>query len=169
MAKSNRATQNDNTEASEDDNTEEPKRIPQAPKDFTLNVGRDRGDGWAMKVEGNEIEGRLVGRASYRDKSTGKERSFYQIKLHRPCAAVIPEDPENPDSDTVEGELPKDAIVNVDETAKLSDLAPYTKDGGVYNVWMAYGEKQNLGGGRTMWQVFGPKLQVVRKPEELPR
>jgi hypothetical protein len=164
MAKRNRNRGNEGSETEE--NTEGGKSVPKAPEGFNLNVGRDRGDGWAKKEDGNTIQGRLLGRHSYKNKA-GKERFYYQVKVVIPVKAVIP-NPDDDEADDIEGELPAGSVINVDETAKLSDLAPYCKDGGTYDVWFAYGDKIDIGGGQTMWTVYGPKLAVISKPGELP-
>lgn len=144
--------------------------IPQAPEGFGINVGRDRGDGWAHKEEGNKIQGRLLGRHTYKG-ANGKQRAYYQVKLSEPCKALI-EDPNAAEGDEeaerVVVTLDAGKIVNVDESVKLADLADFTKNGGTYDIWFVYGTKEAIGNGQSMWNVFGPRLAVVSKPDELP-
>jgi hypothetical protein len=146
------------------------------PEGFNINVGRDRGDGWVTKKEGNTILGRLLGRYTY--ESRGKKRAYYQVKLYKPCEAEA-ENPDYNDEDedameeagiepTVTVTLQAGQVVNVDESAKLADLESHASNGGVYDVWFVYGPKIDLDKGRTMWTVIGPKLKMVEKPSEIP-
>lgn len=148
------------------------KHMEAPPDGFTINVGRERGDGWVKKEEGNIVQGRLLGRHTYT--SRGKKRAYYQVKLARPCKAEI----ENPDwNEEMEGDevperitatLDEGSIVNLDETTKLADLETHVSSGGVYDVWLVFGNKMDIGNGQTMWTVTGPRLRVVEKPDELP-
>lgn len=143
------------------------------PEGFTINAGRERGDGWAIKEEGNEIMGRLLGRQTYKTRR-GKTRAFYQIKLQKPCMAEVENPNFNEEADEDEDNQPRirqrleeGDTVNIDEFKKLEDLEPYTKDGGVYDVWFVMGGKVELGEDQTMWTLAaGPKLRVVQKPEK---
>lgn len=147
------------------------KAAVEMPEGFGINVGRERGEGWAKKEDGNEVMGRLLGRFTY--ELRGKKRGYYQIKLLKPCKVEI-EDPEGVEDD--EGNIPRldvvlepGAIVNVDETAKLLDLEPFTKNGGTYDLWFVYGPKIDIDGGQTMWSFAGgPRLRPVAKPSETP-
>lgn len=141
------------------------------PEGFTINAGRERGEGWIVKEEGNTVQGRLIGRQTYKTKR-GKTRAFYQIKLEKPCTIEIEnpdfneeadEDEDNPERIKAKGE--EGQIVNIDEFKKLEDLEPYTKDGGVYDVWFQIGEKIEIGDEQTMWTLVGPRLRVVKKPQ----
>lgn len=143
-----------------------------APDGFDINVGRERGEGWIVKEEGNEILGRLLGRNEYKN-SRGKTRAFYQIQLERSCKIQI----ENPDfneeadedddnKEFIESEGMPGMIVNVDEFKKLEDLKEYTRDGGVYDVWFVMGGKIDLGPDQSMWTLkAGPRLKPIKLPE----
>lgn len=142
------------------------------PEGFGINVGRERGDGWAKKEQGNEILGRLMGRYTYQNR--GKKRAYYQVKLLKECTVEVenPEWTEDSDEDvpshlTAEAKIGQ--IVNVDETAKLADLEPFTKNGGVYDLWFVYEDKIDIGNGQTMWSIKGPRLRMVAKPSEVPQ
>lgn len=141
-----------------------------APDGFDINIERERGEGWIKKEEGNVVLARILSRQEYRNKR-GKTRAFYQLQLLQEAACQVPnpdfneeaeEDSENPSM--IDKVLSEGAIVNCDEFKKLEDLKPYTKDGGVYDVWFAIGEKIELDGGNSMWTVKGPRLKVVKKP-----
>lgn len=141
------------------------------PEGFSINVGRERGEGWVKKEEGNVIEARIVGRYTY--ESRGKKRGYYQLKLLKPCKIEI-EDPDF-EGDSEEDEVPRvtieadvGALVNCDETAKLKDLEPFTRNGGTYDVWFVWKAKKDIGGGQSLWDMAGPKVRVVSKPGELP-
>lgn len=144
----------------------------EAPEGFGINVGRERGEGWVTKKEGNEVLARILGRFSYVD-NRGKKRGYYQLKLLKPCEIDI-EDPDGEEDD--EGNVIRRTItanegtvVNADETAKLADLEPFTKNGGTYDVWFVIGPKIDIGGGQTMWSMAGgPRLRVVNAPSETP-
>lgn len=146
------------------------------PDGFNINVGRERGDGWVKKEEGNEVLGRLLGRYTY--ESRGKKRAYYQIRLLKPCRAEVLNPQYDPDNEELMEEekiperldatLEEGAIVNLDETVKLADLQSRTGDGGVYDMWLVYGKKQDIGDGQTMWNIVGPRLRLVEKASELP-
>ena len=144
------------------------------PDGFNINAGRERGDGWIVKEEGNIVQGRLLGRQTYTS-NRGKTRAFYQIQLQKPCQCEV----ENPDfndeadedddnSSRLREKLGEGKIVNIDEFKKLEDLAKYTTDGGVYDVWFAIVGKVDIGDDQTMWQIQGPRLRVVTKPGSSP-
>lgn len=148
---------------------------PDSPDGFTINAGRERGDGWAIKEEGNEIQGRLLGRQTYKTKR-GKTRAFYQIKLQKPCMAEVENPDFNEDADEDETNSPRmrerleeGQTVNIDEFKKLEDLEQYTKDGGIYDVWFVMGGKVDIGDDQTMWTLAaGPKLRMVERPKAAP-
>ncbi len=145
----------------------------QAPDGFNINVGRDRGEGWIKKVEGNVVQGRLMSRTEYKNKR-GQTRAFYQIKLSSKCQIQI----ENPDfnEEADEDDLNTTMIdsqgepgmtVNVDEFKKLEDLKAFTRDGGIYDVWFVMGGKIDLGGDQTMWTLLaGPRVAIVQAPSQ---
>jgi hypothetical protein len=145
------------------------------PEGFNVNAGRERGEGWILKAEGNEVMGRLVGRQSYKTKR-GKTRAFYQIKLAKPCMCEVtnPDFNEEADEDEdnmarIQEKLDAGSVVNVDEFKKLEDLEPYTKDGGVYDVWFVMGGKIDIGDDQTMWTLkAGPRLKVIEEPKRSP-
>ena len=140
------------------------------PEGFDINVGRERGEGWVVKEEGNVVQGRLLGRYTYT--ARGKKRAYYQIKLQKECVCEI----ENPDyneeaedsEERIRVTLPPDSIVNLDETTKLSDLESYSGNGGIYDIWLVFGKKVDIGNGQSMWNVTGPRLAMVKKPSEVP-
>lgn len=145
------------------------------PEGFTINAGRERGDGWVVKEDGNQVMGRLLGRQTYKTKR-GKTRAFYQIKLAASCMAEVenPDFNEEADEDEdnkarIREELEAGQIVNVDEFKKLEDLEPYCKDGGVYDVWFVMGGKIEIGDDQTMWTLkAGPRLRVIEAPKGAP-
>lgn len=145
------------------------------PDGFDVNVGRERGEGWIIKEEGNEVQGKLLGRQTYKTKR-GKTRAFYQIELEKPCFCEVenPDFNEEADEDEtnvarVRERLDEGAIVNIDEFKKLEDLAPYCKDGGQYGVWFVIGGKVDIGDDQTMWTLSaGPRLRVDKKPTAAP-
>lgn len=136
------------------------------PDGFAVNVGSERGDGWIAKVEGNIVQGRLLGRKTYVN-NRGKKRAFYQIQLQKDCKCQVPNPAYDEDDETseepeyVDDTLGEGAIVNIDEFKKLEDLAPFVADGKTYDVWFAIVGKIDLGGDQTMWQIQGPKLRPV--------
>lgn len=143
-----------------------------APEGFTINVGRERGEGWVKKEEGNEVMARIVGRYTYNLR--GKKRAYYQLKLLKPCTIEV-EDPDyagdgdDDDIPRVTVKAEEGALVNCDETAKLAELETFTKNGGVYDVWFVFKDKKDIGGGQSMWDMIGPRVRVVSKPSELPQ
>lgn len=138
----------------------------EAPEGFDVNVGRERGEGWVKKEEGNRVQGSLMGRHSFKA-ANGKTRHYYQLKLQESCICeiVIEEgDEEKRESKT----LPAGSIVNVDESAALSDLAKFSallERGGQYDVWFVYKAKESIGGGQSFWPVHGPKVRTVKGPK----
>jgi hypothetical protein len=130
------------------------------PEGFDVHVGRERGDGWAKKEPGNTIMGRLLGRYSFRGED-GRPRAYYQVRLMGNARAEIP-NPEDEDGDNLDVVLEEGNVINIDETASLSDLGSYTEDGGIYDVWFRFGEKVKHKGGKTLWRIDGPKLRVVK-------
>lgn len=139
------------------------------PEGFSIPIGRERGEGWVKKEVGNEVLGRILGRHTYENR--GKKRAYYQLKLLKECKIEVDdpdasEDVENPPRLTLEAKV--GAIVNVDETAKLTDLAPYAGNGGTYDVWFVYGPQDPEY--RDMWTMkAGPRLRVIKRPSELPQ
>lgn len=145
------------------------------PDGFDVNVGRERGEGWIVKEEGNIVQGKLLGRQTYKTKR-GKTRAFYQIELEKPCLCEVENPDFNEEADEDETNVPRiretleeGAIVNIDEFKKLEDLAPYCKDGGQYGVWFVIGPKVDIGDDQTMWSLAaGPRLRVDKKPTATP-
>lgn len=161
----NRRNQNGNGNARSGDDEFE------APEGFTINVGRERGDGWVKKEEGNEVMARIVGRYTY--SLRGKKRAYYQLKLLKPCQIEV-EDPDfagDGDEEVPRVTMTADegALVNCDETAKLAELEAFTKTGGVYDVWFVFKGKKDIGAGQSMWDMAGPRVRVVTKPSEVPQ
>jgi hypothetical protein len=130
------------------------------PDGFDTFAGRVMGDGWMKKEKGNVCQGRLLGRNEMDD----GERAFYQVQLDKDCKAIT-----GKGDDTKEVILKKGSIVNIDESKALHDMRKYAKNlqwGGVYDVWILYGEKQKLDGGNTFWPIInGPRLKQVKAPK----
>lgn len=140
--------------------------VPDAPDGFGIKVGRERGDGWAVKKEGNEVVGRLMGRHEFKGLQ-GKTRAYYQIVLQKEALASVT-DPDVEDAEPVEMMLPVGSTLNVDEMASLKDLAPYTKDGSTYDVWFCFGGTRDVGQPSPMRIVHGPRLKVIQRASEIP-
>jgi len=152
------------------------------PAGFDVRVGRERGDGWLQKTPGQVIIGRLLGHYTMKGQMNddGSYRSFYQVRLGAGCSFVdggksVPgakavfqdEDKEKFDVILTEGQ-----ILNVDAHKALEDLSPYTRDGGVYDVWFKYIAEEPVKGGRrnqTYWRLKGPVLKTLRPPKHAPR
>jgi len=132
------------------------------PDGFDINAELTRADGWAVKGEGYTIQGRLLNRQEFRG-GDGKMRAFYSVLLHRKCKAVIGQGDE-----ANEGWLEKGQTVNVDDSAALGQLESRAKDGGVYDVWIRYGEKERLRGkaGQTFWPAE-VRLRMVKPPSRM--
>jgi hypothetical protein len=132
------------------------------PDGFDINAELTRADGWAVKGEGLIILGRLINRQEFRG-GDGKMRAFYSVLLQRKCRAVIGQGDE-----AAEGWLEKGQTVNVDDSAALGMLESRSKDGGTYDVWIRYGEKEKLKGkaGQTFWPAE-VKLRMVKPPQRL--
>lgn len=125
------------------------------PDGFDIMAGRELADGWAMKAKDNVIQGRLIGRFTM-----GDDRAFYQVKLDKPCKAFVGRGDE-----TQETVLQAGQLVNVDESKAMDDLRKYAENGGTYDVWIMYGEKQKLEGGNTFWPIVnGPRVKQVKAP-----
>lgn len=144
----------------------------EAPEGFDVNVGGERGEGWVVKADGNTVQGRLIGRRTYKG-GKGRERAFYQIELHKPCLIQVEnpefnEDEEESDSNAAYKNVTvSEGIVNVDEFKKLEDLRPFVEKGGVYDVWFVLGGKVDIDNGQTMWTMkAGPKCKVVKLPSD---
>jgi hypothetical protein len=128
------------------------------PDGFDIMAGRELADGWAKKEKGNVIQGRLVGRFKM-----GEDRFFYQIKLDKETKAIT-----GKGDDTSEVVLKKGQMVNVDESKAMEDLRKYSDNGGVYNVWIMYGEKAKLPDGGSFWPIVnGPRVQMVKSPPKV--
>lgn len=133
------------------------------PDGFTVKVGREDGDGWAKKKEGNTIQGRLIGRFSFKN-GDGEDRAFYQIQLQAPCEATQKNE-DDPDGKYDDLTLEAGQIVNLDEVAKLMDLREKCEDGGTYDVWLKFlTKKKRAGSQNTPWNFEGPYLRVVQPP-----
>jgi len=130
-----------------------------APDGFDISAGRVLADGWAIKEKDNVICGRLLGRNSMND-----DRAFYQIKLTHSCKALT-----GKGDDTISVVLQPGNVVNVDESKAMDGMRKYIQymeHGGLYDVWIKYGEKQKLDGGNTFWPIVdGPRLKEVKKPK----
>jgi hypothetical protein len=127
------------------------------PDGFDINVGRQMADGWARKGKGFIIQGRLLGRVSNDDKA------YYQVALQKPCFATTGKGDEVQEVTLNEGQ-----IVNVDESKALEDLNKYSSNGGIYDVWIMYGEKQQLPKGGSFWPVVnGPRVKMIKAPPKL--
>lgn len=153
------------------------------PKGFDIKVGQEQGDGWLVKTSGQVIIGRMLGRYAMRGvtKKDGSARVFYQFLLMAGCTYVrggktLPGVLANQKDESGKAEvvLGVGKVVNVDEHKTIEELGPYTRNGGVYNVWFRYVEKKGLarGGGESFWMLEGPHLQPVkpatRKPDPEP-
>lgn len=146
-----------------------------APAGFTTKVGRARGDGWVVKKPGAVVQGRLLGRYLMKAKSSnGDPRAYYQVKLSVPVEALYTPGEEDDDYEVgeddrvkrIEVTLEPGQILNVDEITALKDLSPYTRDGGVYNVWFQYIKQDPKL--RNFWRIEGPALEPVRAPKHAP-
>lgn len=125
------------------------------PDGFDIMAGRELADGWAKKEKGNVIQGRLLGRFTM-----GEDRSFYQIKLDKPTKAIAGRGDE-----TQEVTLEAGKLVNVDESKAMEDLRKYAESGGVYDVWIMYGDKQKTPDGGSFWPIVnGPRAKQVKAP-----
>jgi len=125
------------------------------PDGFDIMAGRELADGWAMKEKGNTIQGRLMGRFTM-----GEDRAYYQIKLDKPTKAITGRGDE-----TAEVVLAPGKVVNVDESKAMEDLRKYAENGGVYDVWIMYGEKQKTPDGGSFWPIInGPRARQVKAP-----
>ncbi len=131
------------------------------PERFNQKVGRADGDGWALKEKGNTITGRLIGRFEFN--SANGRRAFYQIELQGPCKATTKNEADDTKYDTIT--LKAGQIVNLDEVSRLEDLRDKCEDGGIYDVWLQFGEKKKSKGSQnTPWNFVGPYVAVVKAP-----
>jgi hypothetical protein len=129
------------------------------PDGFDINAGRSQADGWAKKEKDNVIQGRLIGRYTMGD----EDRAYYQIMLQKPCKAITGKGDESEEVTLTEGQL-----VNVDESTAMKDMRTYAGNGGVYDVWIKYGEKQKIDKG-TFWPIVnGPRVKMIKAPPKLP-
>jgi hypothetical protein len=166
-----------------DDKKKERDTDNEVPSGFDTRVGRERGDGWLAKSAGQVVTGRLLGRHVMKGQvnDDGTFRTFYQIKIgkessfldssnkiHPGVKAIFQdEDKEKHEVILIEGQ-----ILNVDEHKALEELAPYTRDGGVYDVWFKYLSEDKLTRGRrnaTFWRLKGPFLKTLRPAKYAPR
>lgn len=138
----------------------------EVPKGFDTKVGRERGDGWVIKEAGVVVHGRLLGRyLGKQQDDDGNYQAVYQIRVITPLKAVFTDEQK----EKHEVMLEKGQIVNVGEHKALEDLSPYTRDGGVYNVWFQYlSEDKVPGTQRTFWRVKGPHLETLRAAKHAP-
>jgi len=153
----------------------------EVPAGFNQRVGRERGDGWLSKSEGQVIQGRLLGRFTMKGQvnDDGTFRVFYQIKLDKGCSYVK----EGTRFDGVRANITDDnkekreviltagQVLNVDEHKALEDLSPFTRDGGVYDVWFKYVRESKLPGrgNRTFWELKGPNIKTIEPAKYAPR
>ena len=143
------------------------KRDADIPDGFDVNVGRELGDGWVRKGAGVEVVGRLMGRfIGNQQDDDGKYQAFYQIRLLKACPAT------QKDKETKEVReviLEPGQLLNVGEHKALEELSPYTRDGGVYDVWFKYIKEDKVQGTkRTFWVIKGPRLKVLRAAKHAP-
>lgn len=166
------ADKNDRKIAQEDD----------VPAGFDTRVGRERGDGWLLKSEGQVVQGRLLGRFYMKGQQNddGTTRVFYQIKLDKGCIYMKNgeriegvranfTDPESKEKSEVI--LKPGQILNVDEHKALEDLSPFTRDGGTYDVWFKYLRESPIPGrgNRTFWELKGPHIKTISQAKHAPR
>lgn len=129
------------------------------PAGFDINVSRSKGDGWMVKEKGNTTMGRLLGRFEF-EGDDNKVRAFYQVKTHMETKCIV-----GTGDDAEEKNLPAGSVVNIDESKALEDLANRSVDGGVYDVWLQYGEKEKGKRGRSGFWPATVKLKMVKPPQ----
>jgi len=159
------------------------KRAPddEVPAGFDVRVGRERGDGWLAKTPGQVITGRLLGRFRMKGQMNddGTERVFYQIKLGKGCSYGAGGDSKpgvranqtDENKEKHEVILQEGQILNVDEHKALEEMSPFTRDGGIYDVWFKYVRESPIPGkgNRTFWEVKGPMLKTIQPAKHAPR
>jgi len=156
----------------------------EVPSGFDTRVGRERGDGWLTKSAGQVVTGRLLGRHTMKGQvnDDGTFRTFYQIKIAKESCFIDSNGKSQPgvkaifqdeDKEKHEVILSEGQILNVDEHKALEELSPYTRDGGVYDVWFKYISEDKLprSGRRnaTFWRLKGPFLKTLRPAKYAPR
>ncbi len=170
------------TNETQSDKQKTRKTESEVPAGFDTRVGRERGDGWLKKTAGQVIVGRLLGRFGMKGQTNddGSVRVFYQVQLAEGCKMVkdgkevegvfaMWQNPDNKD-DKQEVVLTAGQIVNIDEHKALEDLGPYTRNGGIYDVWMKYLAEDPIPGkkNRTFWRMKGPHLKTIKPATRRP-
>ncbi len=156
------------------------ERDDEIPEGFDTRVGREQGDGWLVKGPGAVVSGRIIGRFVMKGRGDdGKQRAFYQIRLNdlagvysgtknQSALKGTKKDPDDQD-ENLDVELTTGMIVNVGEHKALEDLSPYTRDGGVYDVWFRYVSEDKIPNTRhTFWRVKGPVIKTLKPATRRP-
>lgn len=126
------------------------------------DVAAQKGDGWARPEKGAWIQGRLTGRFEMRARNdSGKRRAFYQVKVARfsPGLKMMVGKGEN--AETID--VTAGCRLNVNETTALEDLSPIATSDGVFDVFIRWLQKEDLGGGSTFWRME-VKKKTIRPP-----
>ena len=118
----------------------------------------------ATKQLDNVIEGELLGKEEMEADSHGEIRSFYKIKLTRPCRVETKQDGVKMVVIADVGD-----VVNVGERQKLQPLDALVASGNRWAVYLHAGEKLSIGKGKTMWSfTIGKRLIASRVPAAVP-
>lgn len=135
----------------------QPQPSNQKPPAGFENVGIRGRQNWFKFAPGKILQGILGGRFQ---RKTGNRKFFYLFTLTAPCQAIR----KNDDDDVDIVDLQPNDTVCVDEKKALEELEPLCADGGKYEIWLKVGQKRNLSGNQTMWEVDGPYKKVLRAP-----
>lgn len=118
---------------------------------------------WVAQEKGNVCEGKLLGRY---EMNVEPVRYYYQVELIRQCM-VRQGTGEEAEIITVE----PGTVVNLNENygvkkALTERVVPEILAGAEYNVFVTFGDKIKLQGGKTMWKtdVFSKLLKPATRP-----
>lgn len=123
---------------------------------------------WVATEKGNSVHGKLLGR---HEMSTTPVRFYYQVELLKPCKVRVGSGEDVEIEDAAVGD-----VVNLNENKKLECLKeieiPEILSGAEYEIFVEFGGKRNIGGGKTMWDINvssksikGPTRPVVALPK----
>ena len=117
------------------------------PEGFTRGTPELAG-AWIKPHEGLIVTGLLTGRYTAKGKK-GKERPYYQIKVDKDTPAIV----RDAEGEWIDGTVPKDGLVNVDERQALIPMKNLLATGVPHTVWLQFVGKEDLDGGNTWWRI----------------
>lgn len=105
---------------------------------------------WVAQEENNVCMGHLINR--YEMQNQNPRRFYYQVELTADCMV---REGKGDDAEVVVAK--EGTIVNLNRNFKTGTLdeveVPSILAGAAYDVWVKFGDKIKIGGGKTMWNI----------------